>query len=311
MLFVATKGLEQTGLIQRIAEKIEQGKFIPTKLIAFSFFLSMFLTNDVALVVLVPLTLSLRINRKGLLVILEALAANAGSGLMPFGNPQNLFIYWFYNIPPLEFIKVMIPFSCFFFGALLLVARVLKIEVSLPEKNASEKIDSKAFFYATFFLFILLGILHFIPLYWGLLVLPFALFFDQKALRIDYLLLLLFFFFFGLTEYLNGFFSDQKSISSHVFLFSTLSSQFLSNVPTALLFAKFTENWKALLWGVNTGGFGSLFASMANLIAYRIYLDTEGREKKTAFTAQFLIWGYGAWFLALALYFVLYGKGGL
>jgi Na+/H+ antiporter NhaD/arsenite permease-like protein len=98
VLFVVVKGLQRSGLLLRLSQRIEGGQFIPLKLVIATFCLSMLVTNDVALTVIVPLTLFLNIDRKDVLVILEALAANAGSALTLFGNPQNLFIYWFYQI---------------------------------------------------------------------------------------------------------------------------------------------------------------------------------------------------------------------
>ncbi|WP_457673373.1 SLC13 family permease [Thiolapillus sp.] len=92
-LFVAIRGLQNSGFMDALSRRVERGRAIPLKLVAGTFFLSMLVTNDAALIVMVPLTLALDTERKGLLVILEALAANAGSALTPFGNPQNLFIY--------------------------------------------------------------------------------------------------------------------------------------------------------------------------------------------------------------------------
>lgn len=80
----------------------------------------MLVTNDVALVVIVPLTLALNINRKAILVILEALAANAGSARTAFGNPQNHFIYWFYHLSPGKFIVSIAPFSLFSLASLVI-----------------------------------------------------------------------------------------------------------------------------------------------------------------------------------------------
>lgn len=93
VLFITVNGLQKSGLLLKIAQSIEKGKVIPLKLVLATFFLSMLVTNDIALIVIVPLTLSLNINRKDILVILEALAANSGSAFTPIGNPQNLYIY--------------------------------------------------------------------------------------------------------------------------------------------------------------------------------------------------------------------------
>ena len=54
-------------------------------------------------------------------------------------------------------------------------------------------------------------------------------------------------------------------------LVSVLSCQFISNVPTAILLSRFTENYPDLLVGVNIGGVGTLVASLASLITFREY----------------------------------------
>jgi Na+/H+ antiporter NhaD/arsenite permease-like protein len=305
LLFVAVNGLQKSGLILKIAQHIERGKALPLKLVLTTFFLSMFVTNDIALIVIVPLTLSLRIHRKDILVILEALAANAGSALTPLGNPQNLFLYWFYQVPPQVFIKTIAPFSLLFLLLLIAAALLLKSPPP-PKKIIPEKLKKKAYLYAALLWLVFLTILHILPVWVGGIVLLFALLFDRQALRIDYSLLLTFFFFFGIAENLKTILLPEITSSEHLFLFSALTSQLMSNVPTALLFAKFTSNWPDLLWGVNAGGFGSLFGSLANLIAYKIYLTHDTTDKPGNFTIKFLLIGYVAFFISAGLYFILH-----
>ncbi|CAG9296284.1 SLC13 family permease [Celerinatantimonas diazotrophica] len=304
VLFITVKGLQQSGLILKIARNIETGKVIPLKLVATTFFLSMLVTNDIALIVMVPLTISLNINRKAILVILEALAANAGSALTPFGNPQNLFIYWFYNIQPTTFIAKIAPFCLIFMVILFLASLLIKTQTELTE-TAPQQTHKKAYIYVTLLITVLLTILHVLPVWVGILVVTFALTFDRKALSIDYALLLTFFFFFGIADNLKTMLASDISHSEHIFLLSALASQVMSNVPAALLFAKFTSNWEALLWGVSVGGFGSLFGSLANLIAYKIYITHERSDSTAMFTAKFLILSYTAFFVAIGLYFLL------
>jgi len=305
VLFIAVKGLQRSGLILKIAQGIEKGKTVPLKLVLTTFVLSMLVTNDIALIVIVPLTLSLNINRKGILVILEALAANAGSALTPFGNPQNLFIYWFYNIHPATFIETIAPFSLVFL--FILVVSSLLVKTTNGSQNiVNQKINKTAIVYGVLLFSLLLAILHVLPVQIGILVIIFALLFDRGALRVDYALLFSFFFFFGLAENMRLIVATEIAHSGHIFLFSALASQVMSNVPATLLFAKFTTHWESLLWGVNAGGFGSLFGSLANLIAYKLYVTHEDTSDPATFTAKFLIIGYAAFFLSIALYFFLY-----
>lgn len=308
VLFVAVNGLRKSGLILKIAQSIEKGKVIPLKLVVATFFLSMLVTNDIALIVIVPLTLSLNINRKDILVILEALAANSGSALTPVGNPQNLFIYWFYGIHPYRFIKTIAPFSLVFLGLLIVSSLLVKIRNGLQE-NQVQKINKKAYIYEVLLIVVLLTVFHVLPVFSGFSVILFALIFDRRALRVDYALLFSFFFFFGIADNLKIMLASEISHSGHIFLFSALASQIMSNVPATLLFAKFTANWQALLWGTNAGGFGSLFGSLANLIAYKIYVTHEGANNTAIFTRRFLIMGYMALFVSIGLYFLLYRPG--
>jgi len=303
VLFIAVNGLQQSGFISRFSKSIEKGKAIPLKLVATTFFLSMLVTNDIALIVIVPLTLALNINRRDVLVILEALAANAGSALTPFGNPQNLFIYWFYDLHPVIFIKTIAPFSMVFLIVLVISSFIIKTRNNMQESMEIGKINKSSYIYGILLIVVLLSVLHILPVLAGLLVVIYALFFDRKTLRVDYALLLSFFFFFGLAENMKILLASEIKQSGHVFLFSALASQIMSNVPATLLFAKFTANWEALLWGTNTGGFGSLFGSLANLIAYKLYITHDNTNNAAIFTAKFLIIGYVAFFLAIGLYF--------
>ncbi len=310
VLFVVVNGLQKSGLLLKLTRTIDKGKAIPLKLVLATFFLSMLVTNDIALIVIVPLTLSLNINRKDILVILEALSANSGSALTPLGNPQNIFIYWFYNVSLEVFIKTIAPFSLFFLVLLVVFSIFIKIKNNSKEsKNVG--MSKNAYVYVALFIFVLLAVFRILPVLVGIVVLLFALFFDRKALRIDYTLLLSFFFFFGIADNLKTILTSEITHSGHIFLFSALASQIMSNMPATLLFAKFTSNWEALLWGSNAGGFGSLFGSLANLIAYKFYVTHKSSQDVTAFTVKFLVIGYVALFLSMGLYFLLKNINGL
>jgi len=304
-LLVTVKGLQRSGIIARIAHGMERGKVIPLKLVAATFFLSMLVTNDVALIVIVPLTLAIDIDRRDILVILEALAANAGSAFTPFGNPQNLFIYWFYDLHPAAFITSIAPFSSLFLVLLLAASLALKTRAGIQETAAAPAVHVSVYPYAAGLAIVLLSALHGLPAAAGSVVILYALLRDRATLRIDYPLLLTFFFFFGLAGNLQGMLSSGIRESGHVFLLSALASQIMSNVPATLLFTRFTTDWEALLWGANAGGFGSLFGSLANLIAYKIYITDKSTDNPASFTMKFLLFGYLAFFLAMGLYFSL------
>ena len=303
ILFIITKGLQEHQILENIARRLEHGRWLAMKLILLTFFFSMVVTNDVALLSIVPLTLLLQVEGKVWLVILEALAANAGSALSPFGNPQNLFIYWFYNVPVVDFISTILPFSLFFLVALLIAAAWLRIPASPGVARKALPLSWVSYVYLTALAVFALVILRVLPLFLGSAVLLFALVADRGSLRIDYSLLLTFFCFFGFTDNLSVLLSAAFLHPQHIFLFSALLSQIISNVPAALLVADFTRHWQPLLWGVSVGGFGSLVGSLANLIAYRVYVRSEEGGTR-AFLGRFHLASFSAFFFGLGLYFL-------
>ncbi len=309
-LFVAVRGLEQSGLAGRVAGIVERGGAVPLKLVAATFFLSMLVTNDAALVIVVPLTLSLACDRKDILVILEALAANAGSALTPFGNPQNLYLYWRYDVAPGAFVGAIAPFSLVFLGLLLAVASRVDTRCA-PRQGTPRRVARRAWIHGLLLAVVVLAVLRVLPAAAGIVVVLYALVWDRAALAIDYPLLLTFLFFFGIADNLRVMLAAEIGRPGHVFLTSALASQVVSNVPAALLLSEFTSRWPALLWGVNAGGFGSLFGSLANLIAYRLYVVRLDTRAAAVFTGRFLALGYAALFVAFGLYFLLRRMGGL
>ena len=304
-LFVAVKGLERCGFIENISNRLEKGKWIPLKLVLATFFLSMLITNDAALIVIIPLTLALNVERKDILIILEALAANAGSALTPFGNPQNLYIYWYYNLKPLTFITEIAPYSLVFLILLSIASLLVKNENNISSQKTTVKINKKSAVYVVLIVLVLLAVLRLLPVAVIAVVPLYVLLFDRKSLQVDYALLFSLFFFFGLADNMKALLAVEVSHSEHVFIFSALASQFLSNVPVALLFANFTTKWQALLWGTNAGGFGSLFGSIANLIAYKLYVNHKNINNSAMFTIKFLALGYISFFISIGLYFLV------
>jgi len=299
-LFITVKGLENSGLLTKISQNLEKGKAIPLKLVLITFFLSMVVTNDVALIVTVPLTLSLHSEQMDILVILEALAANAGSALTPFGNPQNLFIYWFYNIHPVEFISAIAPFSACFLIILGFSALTLKITKT---DRPDIRIKKSACIYIGSLIVVIMAVLRLLPLWAAAAAAGLVALSDPDNLKTDYALLATFFFFFGVADNIELIYTHELHLAGNIFLASAAISQFISNVPAALLFARITDHWQALLWGTNTGGFGSLVGSLANLIAYRLYINHDTTDNCAAFTIKFLAIGCAAFFTGIGLYY--------
>ncbi len=303
VFLVIIKGLESSGALQGVAVYLDGGKYLAPKLVAVTAFLSMFVTNDVALLTMVPITLALDMDART--VILETLVANGASALTPFGNPQNIFIYYHYHLHPLMFIRAIAPLAIVSFSLVLLASfggGGGEHASSLGEKPPPLQ-SGRALFYLASFLLFIVAVLRLLPLYVGVVPLFYALSLDRASLRVDYALLAVFLGFFGFTDNLMHILHFKLVSPTQVFMYSSIGSQIMSNVPGALLFADFTSNWHALLWGVNVGGFGNLLGSLASLISYRLYKGHTHRQGP--FLVEFHLWGYSAFFAGWGLYFCI------
>ncbi len=303
VFLVIIRGLEESRVLKRIAARLEGGRGVAVKMVFLTAVLSMFVTNDVALLTVVPLTLALNVERKHILVILETLAANAASALTPFGNPQNIFIFYHYHVHPVAFVRAILPFSLLFVGIILLFAARERGETAREYPPARVKVAPKGWIYVALFVVFIVAVLKFAPLALGIVPLAYALVADRRSLRIDYPLLITFLAFFGLTDNLVHLFHFDLHTQIRTFLYAALGSQVISNVPSALLFADFTRHWRALLWGVSVGGFGNLVGSLASLIAYRLYKAKTGETR--SFLVALHLYGYAAFFAGCLFYFIL------
>ncbi|HIW56635.1 MAG TPA: citrate transporter [Firmicutes bacterium] len=262
-------------------------------LVMLCFFLSMFVTNDVALITFVPFAVELfkmcgRQKQALITVALQTIAANLGSMLIPPGNPQNLYLYSVSGMGMAEFVSVMLPFTLLSFVLLCASFVFVKKEpVELPKrKEIYPAISRKRLgLYIALFVICLGAVLKLIPHHCALaaVVVGLALFDRRIFARIDYGLLLTFAALFVLVGNLAripavyGFVSSLAD--SYPFAVSVGASQIISNVPAALLISGFTDNYAEILKGVNVGGLGTLIASMASLISYKIYARSESANK--------------------------------
>jgi len=304
-LFFVVKGLEKSALLSRISAVLERGSFLAPKLVVITFLLSVAVTIDVSLVTILPIVLTLRIKEKNVLAILVALTAHVGAALTPFGTPQNLFIYSYFDVPTIDFIRSIAPFSLGLAVLFFISAFFIRTTPESTQKRKNLPVEiSFSVIYLVLLVIVILCVLHLLPLGMALSAILFALLFDQRSLKIDYALLLIFLIFIGLASNIKAIIGSEISHPGHIFLLSAMMSQFISNVPTTLLLDKFTSQWEALLWGTNVGGFGSLVAAMANLITYRIYMTYGESEKRISFMLYFIGAGYLAFFAGLTIYFL-------
>ncbi len=272
---------------ERIIVTMKNLRLATIALVYITFIGSMLIANDMALITFLPLgylVLSCTGNEKHMayVFILQNIAANLGGMLTPFGNPQNLYLYSAFSIPAGEFVTTMLaPFLL----AVTLITICCFAVPTTPVAYSGEKTKLpplRLALYLALFAVSILVVFRGIPYWLGLvIIIPALLLLDRDALgRVDYGLLLTFvcfFIFSGNMARIPAISSLMSLLVGHspkLTLFSSaMSCQVISNVPSAILLSKFTENWKALLYGVNIGGCGTLISSLASLITFRTFMS--------------------------------------
>lgn len=318
-LMAVVRGFSSIGVFTRLGTMllthVHSLRMLSALFIFLCFFFSMLITNDVALITFVPFTilvLSMAEQKKFLIpvIVLETIAANLGSMLTPLGNPQNLYLYTISGLSIGAFVRIMLPYS--FVSAILLLIFILflpKDTVStataantanstntVTASNTSNVIceavkarkNSRILFtaYLILFLLCLLTVLHILPYQiMFLLVLTGFLLLDYRVLKdVDYFLLLTFLCFFIFIGNMKQISLVHELISKllvhHEVLMGIGASQIISNVPAAILLSGFTDDYSALLIGVNLGGLGTLIASLASLISFKFYTNSNGNDTR-------------------------------
>lgn len=295
-LMGAVAGFNKCGIFKRLSNilvnKCKSLRMISLLLMNICFFSSMLITNDVALLTFIPVTVLVFSEVKSrssfpliFTVVLETVAANLGSMLLPTGNPQNIYLCSYFELSPFTLIKTLIPFG-------IISYIILSFSVFLlPKKNISTVKDVGAvndnlswitlISCTVIFIISLLtvsGIIHeYVCLAVSLLLITISGF--DIFRKIDYSLILTFVFFFifvgnlGCIDSIKNFLSEI--ISGREIIVSVLSSQIFSNVPAAILLSGFTDKAECLLIGTNIGGLGTPIASLASLISFRIYMGSK------------------------------------
>ena len=271
-------------LARKVVQLFKTARMSILALVYITFIGSMLIANDMALLTFLPLgyfvlTTTKKEKYMAFTFIMQNIAANLGGMLTPFGNPQNLYLYTKYEIPNGEFMAIMAP-PFVLSVAIITICCILFVKPE-PLDLPDEKIvlnPEKTVLYLLLFALSIGIVFRGIPYWIGLIVIPLTLLFvDRKALEdVDYGLLFTFVFFFifagnmARIEAVRNLFSALLNKST--LLFSVLSCQVISNVPSAILLSQFTENYRELLEGVNIGGVGTLIASLASLITFREYV---------------------------------------
>ncbi|MCA8021305.1 SLC13 family permease [Burkholderia metallica] len=318
-LLMLTKALELSGclmwLAHRIVHHVHSERGLAMLLVGFAAVLSMWLTNDVALFVVVPLMVSLRALTPlpfRRLVIVVALAVNAGSVATPLGNPQNLFLWQLSGVSFGRFVVTLGPLAIALMALLLVVTacmfRAKPLDLSGDAATVPVQRMHALIAAVLFAAFVLLADAHHpLPGLVGVAVVLLAVKRDA-VLKIDWLLLLIFVLMFVVLRSAAALPVIHDAIAHasldsplRVFAAGAVLSQGISNVPAAILLSEFTHDWRALAFGVSVGGFGFAIGSLANLIAVRLakeprmWLPFHLVSIPFAFASAAL----GAWLLAL------------
>ena len=296
-LMLVVAGLIKANLFGVISSGIlkasDNCRTVSLLLVNITFITAMFITNDVALITLVPLTAGLmaKNNKKQLIpaVVMETVAANLGSMMTPFGNPQNLYLYKHFNMDPGHFLKVVVPY-----GIISLVLINVFTFFMIKKENITSVTIEKAeiedkkllIIYLAAFVICVLCVLRVINTWICLAVVLAACFVTGYRLlfKVDYFLLLTFCAFFIFVGNLGNIGPVRDTMMDLVggreFICAAAASQVISNVPAAVMLSGFTENADALVAGTDIGGLGTLVASLASLISYKQYSASEGADMK-------------------------------
>lgn len=295
-LMTIVAGFRRMGALDAVSRKLTRRvttlRGLSAVMVALCFALSMLVTNDVALLTLVPLTLLLfrAGGQKSTIwtVVLETVAANLGSMVTPIGNPQNLYLYTSGRLTALDFLTLLAPYAA------VALALLLALCLLLPKERVAVDTSARA----------PLAIAKVLPA-WALAAAVFlgTLALDRGTIRqVDYTLLATFVCFFVFVASVKACVPVRAWLETMMarspMAVALLTSQVISNVPACLLLSPFTQDAKALALGVDLGGLGTLIASLASLISFRLYGAGEGAQKGRYFA---VFTGVNVLFLAVML----------
>lgn len=316
-LLVTVEILRESGFLD-LAVSATVARFRTTRgfafaLIAMSGALASLVTNDVTLFVIIPFTVAAsRFSDFDVedAVVLEVIATNLLGCLTPLGNPQNLFIFHRSGWSAAHFVATMAPFVLWCAVGLVIAVFLLGRSQPLNPKSGGRPPHSKTATAAGLvcFALVLLEIAR-VTGAWPAAVaalIAAIVFLRRRIFTIDFSIIPLFFFAFVVIEGLRGE-AGLAVLQRHVFAASVALSQMISNVPATILLSPFARgDWRTLLYGVSAGGCGTIIASLANLLGWRIYVRESNRDKRffsrlTMINVLFLAWAAAGAFVLLTL----------
>lgn len=325
-LMAVMAGLRKTEVFSRLAEgmlsRVHGIKGVMFILVMLCFFTSMLITNDVALITFVPFTFTVLnmlggSNKRRLIVpivVMQTIAANLGSMLTPIGNPQNLYLQGVSGMGAADFIMLMLPYALISF--LILSAWILvrggngveQVSFAVIRRAALDR--KRIAVYTAAFIICLLTVARVLDYRITLIAVTALVAAADHTIfaDVDYTLLLTFIAFFIFIGNMGRIPSFESFLQSVIFgrecVTGVLSSQLISNVPAALLLSGFIDNYEPLIVGVNLGGLGTIIASMASLISFKL-VGREDKRLRGKYMVYFTV--SNVLFLAalMAVYFIL------
>ena len=294
MMLCVLEGFKRENVLEpvvRLASRMKRMTTLTLFLVFGVFFTSMFVTNDVSLIIFVPLTILLfRGGGKERYILpvisFENIAAVRGSLLTPFGSPQNLFLYGQAKVTAGHFMLHMLPLCAF--SALLLVGFIFFLyrknpreQVSAEERQDPRQADGKGrrVVYLLLFALIIAVIVtrtSLWPYAVALVLVAIAVTDRRLLLQVDYVLIVTFFCFFVFSSsiaanpHIAGIL--KQAVAGNEYWWAIGLSQIISNVPASIVLYPFSENFAGLIYGADTAGLCSLIGSLASVINYRIYV---------------------------------------
>lgn len=301
-------------LARKIVTKFKNMRNIVFALVFITYFGSMIMANDMALITFLPLgyfvlTRTEKKEYMAFVFIMQNIAANLGGMLTPFGNPQNLYLYSYYKIPNVEFLKIMFPPFMLSLAMIIACCFIVKKEHAEIKDDVYYTLDKpKTIIYLVLFALSVCSVLRVFPFYIGIGIATIGvLILGRKAFKtVNYPLLLTFCAFFVFSGNMSRIDAVHRLIGGlldkNTLLVSVISCQVISNVPSATLLCKFTSSYAPLLAGVNVGGLGTPIASLASLITLGKYKETG--ENTAKYLGKFLLVNFS--FLIILLLFELF-----
>lgn len=299
-MLAVVAGLKHTNVFELVSRKMiglfHTRRAVVLVLVYGTFFFDMIVANDMSLITFLPLTyivLHTTGNDKYLsfTFIMQTIAANMGGMVTPYGNPQNLYLYSYYEIPTLEFFAVLLIQNITVLIMLgIVVCLFIKNEELVLQNNDELVVDKKRLIcYVVMFVMVILSIFRVIPHWITLITVIVGVFIVDRSRfkHVDYALLATFCVFFVFSgniariEAIKDFIAGI--VTENVLAAGIVSCQFISNVPTAIFLSKFIPadgNWQDLLVAVNVGSLGIIISSLASLITLKEYLKHQPQGLK-------------------------------